>query len=67
MFLDSWVNDNLNNAEGSVSALPINVQGLLDSMDMEDFWSYDGSLTTPPCTEGVKWSVMRQVQPMSKA
>lgn len=36
-------------------------------MDMEDFWSYDGSLTTPPCTEGVKWTVMRQVQPMSKA
>lgn len=67
MFLDSWVNSSLNNSEGSFSAVPVNLQGLLDSMDMEEFWSYDGSLTTPPCTEGVKWTVMKHVQPMSMA
>lgn len=65
LFLDTWVNNALDNAEGSFTSAEVNVQGLLDSMDMEDFWSYDGSLTTPPCTEGVKWSVMKQVQPMS--
>ena len=39
----------------------VNLSDLLDSIDMTKFWSYDGSLTTPPCTEGIKWTVMSQV------
>ena len=45
----------------------VNVEGFLDSLDMTEFWSYDGSLTTPPCTEGIKWSVLKNVQPISEA
>lgn len=37
---------------------PIAAQGLLP--DDRDYYRFNGSLTTPPCTEGVWWFVMRQ-------
>ena len=43
------------------------IKEFLSGMNMEEFWSYDGSFTTPPCTEGIKWSVLKQVQPISEA
>lgn len=38
----------------------IEVEALLPDEDIEHFWHYDGSLTTPPCTEGVKWYVAQK-------
>lgn len=38
----------------------------LAGIDMRKYWSYDGSLTTPPCTEGIKWNVIQQIQPITK-
>ena len=34
---------------------------------MNNYWSWDGSLTTPPCTEGVKWTMLQQAVPISPA
>ena len=34
---------------------------------MGQYWNYPGSLTTPPCTEGILWNVMKNVQPINDA
>ena len=47
--------------------LEIALEQMLDVVDMSEYWSYEGSLTTPPCSEGIRWSVIKQVQPISQS
>jgi carbonic anhydrase len=41
----------------------VNVDDLLP--EERTTWRFDGSLTTPPCTEGVKWLVLTEPVPLS--
>ncbi|KAF1835149.1 carbonic anhydrase [Decorospora gaudefroyi] len=37
-------------------------ESLLESvLYFGEFWTYHGSLTSPPCTEGIRWFVARQI------
>jgi len=64
-FLTSFFNSVDNIGENGQDKIDL-VQ-FLQSVDMSQYWNYPGSLTTPPCTEGVLWSVMKNVQPISDA
>lgn len=51
----------------SAAALPqpLNASGLLPHT--LDYYRFSGSLTTPPCTEGVRWLVLKQPMTASQA
>ena len=44
----------------------IRVLEFLQSVDFSSYWNYNGSLTVPPCKEDIKWTVIKEVQSISK-
>ena len=58
--------DQMPKSEGGKKSLPgkIAATGLLPTN--RDYYRYNGSLTTPPCTEGVRWIVMKEPMTVSK-
>jgi carbonic anhydrase len=46
-----------------VSTISVNVEDLLPSQ--HGYYTYNGSLTTPPCTEGVTWYVLKFTSSLS--
>lgn len=40
---------------------------IAEAGDFREFWTYDGSLTSPPCTEGIRFFVSRSVMTVGNA
>ena len=59
-----WNNLPLEKNEENPASSPIELNELLPSD--RRYFTYMGSLTTPPCSEGVKWIVMRQPVTLTK-
>lgn len=59
--------ERLPKSEGEVeTGVSIAVQDLLPR-NFDDYFTYSGSLTTPPCTESVRWIVLKRSVEVSKA
>jgi len=67
-FLASLFTSTDSHKHGYAQKPKVGVQEFFDSIKGgEEFWTYDGSFTTPPCTEGLNWIVAKKVQPISVA
>ena len=47
------------NFTGDSKNISLNLNYLMQT-NLKDFWRYSGSLTTPPCTENVIWTVFKE-------
>jgi len=54
--------------EGSTITVDnVALSDFLATADFSEYWSYPGSLTVPPCVEGIKWTVIKKPLPISDA
>jgi carbonic anhydrase len=61
---EAWAKLPQHSGEKNLLPSPLSAEGILPSN--RDYYRFNGSLTTPPCTEGVRWLVMKDAVAVSK-
>ncbi|KAJ3402735.1 hypothetical protein HDU80_004793 [Chytriomyces hyalinus] len=65
IWLDQFI-DNLPAKENATTQVPkLNMAPIISHLQNTSYFSYSGSLTTPPCSEGVLWMVAREPMDIS--
>lgn len=55
------------NLNSTTEVSEMNLANFLNKVEFREFYNYPGSFTTPPCTEGINWFVVKDVQRISQA
>nr|GMD88426.1 alpha carbonic anhydrase 1, chloroplastic [Ipomoea batatas] len=63
--LDELPNKKSNESPPEIALGNVNIQELSGLTNTDKYYTYTGSLTTPPCTEGVTWIVIGKIGSIS--
>lgn len=64
--LESFLGDlKFEDHQNEVFVTNIALKNVMEGINMEDRWVYEGSYTEPPCNPGVYWNVVRTIYPIS--
>lgn len=42
------------------------LKSFMEALNTNEFFMYEGSLTTPPCWEGIRWNMLKNAMPISE-